>query len=289
MANRIFRIDKKNIFIDALLCQPTNWCRLSCKDCYVKAEAYAGQIPKDVWVNLVSKFLLNPEYSTNQVSVSLDNLPTDHKQRQYMVSLAKDMLTIASRRPAVQSGTASRELHFTAHSPDTISEYLSEGIELEEFANLNVLTLSNVWNDQYILPKLRSLGVLINWNILPDRISPSSVNVCERYIDMSYGLINKKQAFSLTCMESFESKLTNIVRQNYRRDSCWTDINKGYCGANISKFTIWPDGSVTGCPYSKICATPPTFTLSGILDNIVLASTRFDFEQCPLKGTCHVN
>lgn len=82
-------------------------------------------------------------------------------------------------------------------------------------------------------------------------------------------------------------RLSTEVRRKINVDGCLQDTIKyrrsGFgCSANISKFQLWPDGSVSGCPYAHKGSTGPGQSATDILDNFRKAAETYEFRGCHL-------
>ncbi len=83
-------------------------------------------------------------------------------------------------------------------------------------------------------------------------------------------------------------RLPTNVRNKVSVDGCLQDTIKytktGFgCSSNVSRVQVWPDGSVTGCPYAFSSDGPIGKTAEDILDNIISARKQYDFKQ-----KCHL-
>jgi len=89
--------------------------------------------------------------------------------------------------------------------------------------------------------------------------------------------------------EMFE-ELPARIKSKINVDGCLKDVEKfkrtGYgCSSGISRFQIWPNGSVTGCAYGdSSIAKHPGLTTGAIIQNIRDSRNRYDFEDAP----CHL-
>jgi len=84
------------------------------------------------------------------------------------------------------------------------------------------------------------------------------------------------------------------LRMKLVTDSCISDsVNfkeTGFgCSANVSKFQLWPNGSVTGCPYSYEGGPTTATTVKEILENIRVAQGVYDFDNCYIPKYVKLN
>ena len=91
-------------------------------------------------------------------------------------------------------------------------------------------------------------------------------------------------------IEQMQKHLPAHIKRKINIDGCLKDVEKfnatGYgCSSSISRFQVWPDGSVTGCAYGHTSlAKTKGSTANEILENIKAARKRYDFIDAP----CHL-
>jgi len=91
-------------------------------------------------------------------------------------------------------------------------------------------------------------------------------------------------------IEQMQKHLPAHIKNKINIDGCLKDVEKfnitGYgCSSGISRFQVWPDGSVTGCAYGdKSISKRIGMSAEGILQNIKKARGSYDFEEAP----CHL-
>jgi hypothetical protein len=280
--NQIFRITEKEMHIDSLIIEPSSFCAQDCKDCYTRAHKQQGkQVQNQTWWELISKFfnLYTETHSTNQISLSIND-PTNKEQ-------VKTIETILAAHEHCKGWGAKKdtEFHLTIHSPSTIEKY--KPLTLEWFAQVDSIYFSNIAEDEVgVIKELCALNkdIEIGWNCL---IPSTITSLVLKELNGIHYIVNKSvDTGSRISEEVFSSD--NSFRVTY--DSCWRDYRSWKvdwhhttCSANQSKFAVWPDGSVSGCPYAKVSNTGPAHNWQGILANIVKASKRYDFDNCPMK------
>jgi hypothetical protein len=285
--NQIFQVSEQAIHIDSLIFELTSFCKKKCKGCYLKQHALQSkEIDWVEWVGLFNTFLLAEikNYSCNQISISINERVDKAPFEALSSILYHNYFTHSEERK-------NTKIHLTMHSPSTILQYQSL-LEtrcdpvfdpLHLFSAADSIYFSNINSDadMNIISELRTLnsGLEIGWNCL----SPNTINIdALKLIDDVYILVNKSRT-GFVPSSSVSRKKTTIDRcwidySNWRKD--WHNTT---CAANISKFTIWPDGSVSGCPYTKRSNTGPAGKTDDILKNIVIANKSYDFNKCPLK------
>jgi hypothetical protein len=91
-------------------------------------------------------------------------------------------------------------------------------------------------------------------------------------------------------IEQMQKHLPSDIKNKINIDGCLKDVEKfnatSYgCSSNISRFQVWPDGSVTGCAYGDKSITKDIgLSTEGILRNLKESRKRYDFLDAP----CHL-
>jgi hypothetical protein len=91
-------------------------------------------------------------------------------------------------------------------------------------------------------------------------------------------------------IEQMHEHLPLHIKNKINIDGCLKDVEKfnatGYgCSSNISRFQVWPNGSVTGCAYGdRSISKEVGLSTEAILRNVKKAQKRYDFEDAP----CHL-
>lgn len=306
------------IHIHHLFVQPTYWCKLNCKGCYVKGHEKAQDpdvyIGLSDWQYLFDEIWLGALY-VNQISVSLDPLPTLQFARDYMRNHFSMITNTAFRN---RNNTLARgpELHVTAFDISTWYDYANSVLPTNVL-QVDLLSISNIKvEDIPALKKLRKEGCqtlnfnhLVPWGVTSRNIDKhvEKLNLIGKYVDIIHLVINKpimdKEPPRLVQMGRVSRMRTDVayigtlmkrldpeVRQKLHVDRCLQDVHKfqqdGHgCSANISKFTIWPDGSVSGCPYAGNGITKSSGSPHGIVANIREAAKQYEFrDRCHLPA-----
>lgn len=278
--NQIFRITNSEIHIDSLTLETTIDCAKNCKGCYLKAHQLQGQeVNWSDWIRLVDSFLRieNKNYSCNQISISVN----ERSKIENVITRIEDILGYNADLIEDRKDT---RVHLTMFSPSTIKQYI--GMDIEDWAAVDSIYFSNILTDEDldIVDALRAQNknLEIGWNATVG-ISRTNRNIPEdNRFDSIYQVVNKTEAKPIFSFSREQQKVhSDVCLTDYNN---WKSTGKPTCPANISKFTVWPDGSVSGCPYSRTSNTGPAQTVDGILANIIEASKYYDFDRCPLKG-----
>jgi hypothetical protein len=282
MTNSIFRITDSEIHIDTLILEGLS-CARQCPGCYFHAHQLKESISKWAIEELFDLFLHSeePNYSTNQISISV-NEPVNSRDKTFISSLLISIFSF--RRDCMAKPT---HIHLTMYSPFTIRLY--KYIELKQFAVVDAIYFSNIQEEEVeIISELKRLNpkIEIGWNCrIGTALSLGLSEKAEELIDIIYYVMDKSKKIDKGCSVSFSARrkiehLKDVCSIDYTN---WRTKSISSCSANISKFTIWPDGSVSGCPYTKQSNTGPASDYNGILQNIVKASKCYDFNNCPMK------
>ncbi len=304
--------------LNALFIQPTRWCALSCENCYVR-EHQGGEddyhIDWHAWDELFRLiFTDNDKIYTNQLSISIDDLPV-HNARARDVMTGVFCSAIYNKIQAFGDGRRT-ELHLTVNSSHTLLPYFNimmKKYSIDSVHYIDMLSLSNIKeSDFFPLQGLKSMtdGKLqLNYNHLPPKnISSKNINqhvkkiqAIGENVDHIYMLITKspmgrernkisqvadseRLRSDIAYINTIRERVSPDVRQKITIDGCLQDANQfvktGFgCSSNVSRFQVWPDGSVTGCPYAFRGGPKRASTAYHILENIRSARQSYDFRN----------
>jgi hypothetical protein len=158
-------------------------------------------------------------------------------------------------------------------------------------------------NNEKLADRLRSSGfsnAVFNLNFTISSKPPSyALMALDEGIDFVYCNILKpplgdeylpeEATFQFRTIKMFESNYSSEIKAGkIILDGCYLDSlpNASGCGANINKVVVWPDGSVSGCPYALKPQTGPASTSDGVVANIRKAlsrsGTQWSFNACKL-------
>lgn len=309
--------------VNALFIQPTRWCSLNCPGCYVK-DHIGGEdsyhTPEDEQFKLFQKFFEGKEAWANQITISVDNLPTgssavDIARKVHMLRLFEDILNYINH---IRFDNYTKpEIHMTFNGAYVLLDYLTHTLTTslttytQVIKNINVISVSNICNTE-IIKNLTENNIHVNYNhTIPENVSSSNIDKhVEKMIEIGkivnsiYFIVKKdphgqqqeklvqvgkkyRMSSTLNYIDTMMWRLPRDIKRKINVDSCIQDTYKYHqtgfgCSANVSKFQVWPDGSVSGCPYAFSGNTPPGRTAMDILDNIRKAQEQYDFEKCHL-------
>lgn len=297
-------ITNSALHLNALLIQPTSFCALNCEGCYAKNFKNASH---QTLMNFVAS-LSNPKYPVraNQITMAVDVLPKSNDS--YEFEVLTDFFKYFHF--AARSNTLQTEYHITVNHINNLKTYL-DYLEYHEVAlsYFQMISVSNLTD----IPKSWKHKTHWNWNLTlfpSDYPDISKINTQEtkdwfvsqlNKVDSCYLVLHKPSTGDKVGLHSFKifiefkkmiDSLLPEQRAKVNFDTCFTDsqkylsTNRG-CSANVSKFQIWPDGSVTGCPYKQTPDTPSAKNLQEIFANFVLAKNKYNFNSCNIPDAIY--
>jgi len=304
--------------LNALFIQPTRWCASPsrvCKGCYVRAHKATSQASLEEHVELFRRFYEGDGVSTKQITISLDVLPlSEGWEEQYyawMVSYFKEIYSMLKDTTWENLHKSYPQVHVTARDIGIVHEYIDECDIEDGLRKLTVLSLSRI---DYPNDVRARMGILhFNYNCMPPPNCSSSTIDEEvehlarigRNVDSIYMILHKSPVggqrpdtvkwrdrtrwrSDIQYMKTMLTRLPHL-RSKIQIDGCLKDVVKakktGYgCNCNVSRFQVWPDGSVSGCPYAISSNTGVGATADKMIDNIRKAKEYYDFEQ-----RCHLS
>lgn len=315
---------ERDIQLNALFYQPTYDCGRNCPGCYVKAHSKLNtdlnypmnnKLIKDFFTEIYKRKRLK----TNQFTISLDSLPPsdikNKKIRDKLIAVYEILYDVQNTYTYGDKTAPKMELHATVHSIADFSPYITiTGKALP----LDMLSISNTTGSALALklelykPYIKHINYnhLVPWNISSDNINfhiEKTIDIAH-YVDSIYLIMNKTP---IGAPQSEIDKVNNIARMStdiayintlikampdsfkhkIHVDGCLTDLNKyrktGFgCSSNVSRYQVWPDGSVTGCAYAFNGYTARAWSTRDILENIRKAKGTYEFrERCHLPET----
>ena len=328
------RVEAHTIFL-----QPTPWCSRNCKGCYVKERNPNEEKDFQYVTPLADQFAIIKEFCkgelawANEITVAMDDLPTDRRQQNHMVGLFSRIMNLISE--SKQNNTNIPSMHMTFHTINTYLSYVDRtkktadwfrsSIKKEDtwetlafpghlldMVNFSLLTPNEI--TKKLLKEIRkhtkvNYNYLIPRNVTKRNINKHIKNLTEiaKMVDHIYLVIYKDPVGKARSPEQAAISQRNLandrfyldqvfkhapveVKNKINIDGCLKDVEKfnftGYgCSSSISRFQIWPDGSVTGCAYGdKSISKQIGPSAEAILRNIKNARKQYDFEDAP----CHL-
>jgi len=311
--------------LNALFFQPTYYCGANCKGCYVKARGQRKQAEIPNLLNVFSDFYLGVRGCwANQITISIDELSEsgeDLAKDMFMYNFWMGIHRILAQHRGTRNPDDRPEVHMTFRSPRTVFKYMKyyggnnptdfnfvvQNLDMVSFSNISILDCS-------LLDKAKHV-TNINFNhLIPGHINSDNIKqyikdieTVSKVVDSIYLVINKdpqgkeltpqrfrevrsRLAHDIAVINTLREKLPYRVWTKCKVDGCLQDVRRsrrtGYgCSSNVSRFQIWPDGSVSGCPYAwrGIGEGGPQAS-ENILENIRHARRIYDYrERCHLS------
>jgi len=297
------------IAINALFIQPTYACAKNCKGCYVKLHQKKSETETDVenLTELIRRVTAGEGITANQITLSCDSMGHNELANQYMMRVYNSF----GRNAEWKNGSNKDiELHVTVNSVHDLAKYSKN--RLYPFDCISFSKLGhNLKSDIDDIKNYHSVKK-INWNL--QRPMYNHV-ICEKdwmceiervhdFVDSIYLLHTKRPIDTNDDLEQLVKD-----KENLRKDLHWMGLVKQRlagspklmidgcindameykkslhgCSASVSRFQVWPDGSVSGCAYAKTSSTGPATTVEGIIANIRSAKRRYDFKSCYIPG-----
>jgi len=254
------QITPKSIFTNAILIQPTPFCALNCKGCYTKS--FKGQVQEQLIVDLIASISSGGLIQCNQVTLAVDNL-SDLKSE---VASQKAIL-LAFLLHAKQRKT-STNFNITVNSSHALREYGDL-----DLSGVHMISISNPKSGDSALHKNVSQNLV-------------GIGAVRQVLDSVYYVLHKPDlGFPVDVIGYFDKmpRGPGVVIDTCVADSLKFLKTGASCSAGISKFHIWPDGSVTGCPYNQGRETPGSQGLEGLCENINKVYTASnEFSRCKI-------
>lgn len=290
--------------------QPIYRCIMGCSGCYVAdspSSKYKGK-PNTEIIDLIYK---DKKVICQQFTISLDTiLPKDIEDLGDLLSSIKALWNIykeaddcgcnSTVRKSIE-GENLPQLCVTAYNYNTIRQwYKAMNMTEQEFlAPLTLLSLSNFpsleKNSLILQEKCKASRTLLNFNCMVTEKTAGSraFRMGYTYADQVYLVLKKSPLGSEQAVDAirhwFEAK-KEVPKEKLMEDACLQDTvillkDKYKCGAGINKVHIWPDGSVSGCPYDAHHIVTK-IDKSRITKN-VKANTWTEIQKAVLDRTCH--
>jgi hypothetical protein len=313
----ILNLSGPRVEVNALFIQPTRWCALNCKGCYVK-EHQGGEegfhTPWNEQFRLFRKFYDGREAWANQITISVDDVHPDFTKGKHMVLFLDAVL--ATLREDKRPKEDKPEVHITCHTMQTLEQYFPrlEWNDFNLFSMVSFSVLSKKDEVPLMIVKAARRNI-INYNMLIPKYDPRTVDwdaeaewirTIAGVVDHIYMVIFKspvggvrdlnvrigdtnRMASDIVYIQNVLERLPPDVKAKVTTDGCLSDTvqfvrNKQFgCSSNVSRFQVWPDGTVSGCPYAFSGNGSIGKTAEDILENIKEARKRYDFrEKCHL-------
>ena len=309
----ILNLTGSRLEVNALFVQPTRWCGLNCPGCYVKDHEGGEEGFHTDWTEqlaLFDKFYWGVDAWANQITISVDNLNTDPLKKYSMYNLINAILR--RRAMDIRPKEDRPEIHMTFHTVKTLVEYYEQ--DISEFGLLDMISFSELSltsNTIDLIEAFKLNGVFVNYNkLIPQGITDwdkeaKRLTEISELVDHIYLVIFKspmgkerdlvarvgdrnRMSSDIVYIENILKRVPSSVKRKITTDGCLRDTlqsaRTGYgCASNVSRFQVWPNGTVSGCPYAHRGSGKIGQRAEDIMENIRQARTRYDFKEI-----CHL-
>lgn len=183
--------------LNTLFLQPTRWCNLSCKGCYVK-EHSGGENGHHLnswqWIELFRHFYSNLDIGlgykawANQITLAVDNLSLDDFKSREMLNIFKGILgLIVDKNFFLKKNFP--EFHITCHTPKTLREYtynnktdwITRKHTMSILKNIDMISFSEIPEHEFDFVKEVAVQTSVNYNhLIPSNVTSLTI---DSYID----------------------------------------------------------------------------------------------------------
>lgn len=305
----------QDLEVNAIFIQPSSHCANNCKGCYVKARGPAQE--SNPFMNkFLKKCIFGEGITVNQITIAMNDLP--FMLGDEVTPEASDLFNFWNLTLYFLLAKTEPEVHMTFNSLASLLEYQEYhhymGIQERPITNLDMMSFSHIKKSDLEAIANYTKEVDINYNhLIPRNITSYNIDdyvahieEVGRVVNSIYLIIFKKPmdgllssselepassrlAHSITVINTLRERLSKSVRSKIHVDGCLQDVRQskrtGYgCSSNVSRFQVWPDGSVSGCPYAKRgFGEGKTRSVQDIMDNIREAKEHYEFrDRCNL-------
>lgn len=256
------------IYFDHIIWQPTFTCNSMCKKCYIATYKHA----KTPYMGPeILNLIKDNKVQCEQFTLSLDDTHQLNKE------LVRDL-----DRPWGAFGIP--KLCVTANNWSNIKTWASQLLKgdlkgfLQPLHTLSLSSLPRLGKDcEEPVELCEQTDTVLNYNKVATKklIGSKSFEIGCRYSDMVHLVLEKSplgEDLKEGALDAWFDVKDEVPPEKLQQDAClqWAQkrINgsQNTCSAGVNLVHIWPDQTVTGCPYdSKHIATVGTDSLLGIL------------------------
>lgn len=305
----ILNVSGEKVELNALFIQPSRLCAGNCKGCYVKAHGITKDyMDPNFFRKILEEILRDERLFSNQVTISFDLLPEDEWHRSILLSYYKQLYNVVQK--AKSEGVELPEIHGTFSTVQSFIDYkASVSTHTDPFAVVSISDIPDAHEGERLLSTGNMAGRHINFNHqIPADICSANIDAyvtkietLAKVVSSIYLIIHKlpigkemtveeqirmknRLTHDLTVMHTLNKKLPDTARAKLVYDGCLTDTAKfareGHgCSSNVSRVQVWPDGSITGCPYAQESSTGPAESIEMLIDNIRAVRQEYDFKK----------
>jgi len=313
MVKEVFSIRSDRFEANALFVQLSKECKYQCKNCYVLNHVGnpSGVLPFEVLEDLITN---KERYFFNQLTLSVNSVKNNKAEQNIIEQLYGRLSGIK------KTDLAPEVLHLTAKNLTEVDKMKSllytkttDGRTLFDVVSISSFT-EDADTAARKIKRLTDHGVMVNWNyLLPRNMDHTrmwkEVARIKKLIKRvrSMYLILEKLPMEQQTEEVLEAQkhkvfmfklMLNTLQyelssENFKKimvDGCFEVARKTMgvdkknwkgCASNATSFTVWPDGSVSGCPYAKVSNTGQGKTPDEVFENLKKAHDpkTYDFRS----------
>lgn len=316
----LMAMSPKRMELNALFIQPTRMCANNCKGCYVKEHTGTEQMRTPEFTNLFKLFYSSayPETWTNQITLSVDVLPEEDSSerathdRTCLIGLLWQFVHEIVRLKVQELKDEHPEVHITCHSPKSLAAYCLNTPMVEIAQAFDMISFSHLPQE---LSTYEYLSVLrerthVNYNhLIPGNLNSDNIKeyvtkmerlakevdsiylvlykepMGKEYTQLDFMRQKARLRHDIAVINSLRKLLSKDAWSKVQVDGCLQDISRykqcgQQCSSNISRFQVWPDGSVSGCAYAfRPSGNHGVRGAGGVLENIRKARDYNEFRD----------
>jgi len=243
--------------------QPTIGCKNNCRNCYIKKSVAHQTKAQTNSTEIVDMLFNQRQVDCGQFTIGLDDLDN------YPLPITTRLKALWNELNSTKT-IHSPALCITANGPHTITKWQHElDIKhLDQFiAPLSMVSIEFTYDSSAmgkLVDSCRRCNVVLNLNLV---VRPNSISFMEGYssarVDQIHLLLEKNKLGSAPAKSAI-TEYRKAVKQLQilpivHHDKCVQatlerKLNpSSTCMAGLGIAHVWPDGSVTGCPYDSSC------------------------------------
>lgn len=287
----------------SILYQPTFHCERRCHNCYVAANPTMMSLSRakenDYFYWTIAEELIDLLFYSRKLSCEHLSIAVDES----------DLCKKIVRKLLWERGLARENdrprFHFTARNIHTLGWLSFDALSKGDVISLSTIDENTLKTLEVAKPYLVKKGILLNFNFMQtiDCFWNFPASRFSRIFDQGYAILNKDVSiYKVETPELYHSYpyhkyYNSLIRDGYTTilpDKCWIESERYWkmdqgrlnllCGAGTEKIMIWPNGSVSGCPYNSFLK--PSETLwDGIQNAIGMAryANTHEMNRCKIK------
>ena len=280
------------VSVDHVIWQPEFKCVSNCKGCYLKNSKVTQGIT--LHTDIIDLIFQQHTVTCSQFTISLDSF---YRKPEQLVKTLKDLWSFyETKNPSIN-------LCLTVQNYASLLKWTQAfNMQTLEFLKpVTILSLSSMPNTkslcQNVLATCRKTNTILNYNkvIFSDVSNDKHFHIGCHYADQVYIVLHKKalggiNSKSMINLWAIAAKIA--IRETKGQvifDQCVLDsmyYKDSKCSAGIRKVAVWPDNTVSGCPYDTEHIVHPNQdkNLFKNLDKIVNTSHCHPMKFCTIPS-----